>query len=186
MKEIALHLLDLAENSISAKAKTVRIDVREDFRTNQLTATVEDDGEGMSAEMVKQVVDPFFTSRTTRKVGLGIPLLKASAEAALGGMKITSKPSAGTRIEATFRHSHIDRMPLGDLPCTILTLTLAHPEIHWIFTYAYTPPYKGQMRKFEFDDQPLKEAVSGLPLTHPDVLAYLRATMQDGIAGTRE
>lgn len=186
MKEIVLHLIDLAENSINACAKTVRIDVREDFRTNQLIATVEDDGNGMTAEMVNQVVDPFFTSRTTRKVGLGIPLLKASAEASQGKMTITSKPKEGTRIETTFKHSHIDRMPLGDLPSTFLTLTLTHPEIHWIFTYAFTPPYSGAARVFEFDDQPLKEAVSGMPLTHPDVLAYLRATLQDGIAGARK
>jgi hypothetical protein len=186
MKEIALHLLDLAENSVSAHAQTVHIDVREDFRSNQLIASVQDDGDGMTEEMVKQVVDPFTTSRTTRKVGLGIPLLKASAEASQGGMTITSKPKEGTRIETTFKHSHIDRMPLGDLSSTFLTLTLTHPDVHWIFTYAFTPPYRGSARVFEFDDQPLKEAVSGMPLTHPDVLAYLRSTLQDGIAGTRK
>jgi hypothetical protein len=186
MKEIALHLLDLAENSVNARAKTVRIDVCEDFHFNQLITSVEDDGEGMTAEMVSQVVDPFVTSRTTRKVGLGIPLLKASAEAAHGRMTITSKPKEGTRIETTFQHSHIDRMPLGDLLSTFLTLTLAHPEVHWVFKYAVTPPYKGSMRMFEFDDQPLKEAVAGLPLTHPDVLAYLRSTLQDGIESVRK
>ena len=186
MKEIALHLLDLAENSVSAHAQTVRIDVREDFRTNQLITSVEDDGDGMTDEMVKQVVDPFTTSRTERKVGLGIPLLKESAEACMGGMKITSAPGAGTKVEATFQHSHIDRMPLGDLPSTFLTLTLAHPEIHWIFTYAFTPPYKGSVRSYEFDDQPIKETLDGLPMTHPDVIAYLRSSLEEGIAETRK
>jgi hypothetical protein len=186
MKEIALHLLDLAENSVSANAKTVHIDVREDFRTNQLIASVEDDGNGMTDEMVQQVVDPFTTSRTERKVGLGIPLLKESAEACQGGMKITSKPGTGTKVEATFQHSHIDRMPLGDLPSTFLTLTLAHPEIHWIFTYAFNPPYKGSIRSYEFDDQPIKETLDGLSMTHPDVISFLRSSLEDGIADARK
>jgi hypothetical protein len=186
MKEIALHLLDLAENSVSAHAKTVHIDVREDFRTNQLTTSVEDDGDGMTDEMVKQVIDPFTTSRTERKVGLGIPLLKESAEACQGGMKITSAPGAGTKVEATFQHSHIDRMPLGDLPSTFLTLTLAHPEIHWVFTYTFNPPYKGSIRSYEFDDQPIKETLDGLSMTHPDVISYLRSSLEDGIAEARK
>jgi len=186
MKEIALHLLDLAENSVSAHAQTVRIDVREDFRTNQLIASVEDDGDGMNDEMVQQVADPFTTSRTERKVGLGIPLLKASAEACQGGMKIISKPGAGTKVEATFQHSHIDRMPLGDLASTFLMLTLAHPEVHWVFRYAFNPPYKGSTRLFEFDDQPIKETLDGLSMTHPDVISYLRSSLEDGIAEARK
>ena len=186
MKEIALHLLDLAENSVSAHARTVRIDVCEDFRTNQLIARVEDDGDGMTEEVVKQVVDPFYTSRTERKVGLGIPLLKESAEACLGAMKISSVPGAGTKVEANFQHSHIDRMPLGDLSSTFLTLLLAHPEVHWVFTYAFNPPYKGSLRKFEFDDQPVKETLDGFPLTHPDVITFIRSSLEEGIAQTRK
>jgi len=186
MKEIALHLLDLAENSVSAHAQTVHIDVREDFRTNQLITSVEDDGDGMTDEMVKQVVDPFTTSRTERKVGLGIPLLKESAEACQGGLKITSAPGAGTKVEAIFQHSHIDRMPLGDLPSTFLTLTLAHPEIHWVFTYTFNPPYKGSIRSYEFDDQPIKETLGELPMTHPEVISYLRCSLEDGIAEARK
>ncbi len=186
MKEISLHLLDLAENSVSAHANTVHIEVREDFRTNRLITSVEDDGDGMTEEMTKQVVDPFFTSRTTRKVGLGIPLLKESAEACQGGMRITSKVGAGTKVEATFQHSHIDRMPLGDLTSTILTLTLAHPEIHWVFTYEFNPPYKGQSRRFEFDDQPIKETLDGIPLTQPEVITYLRSSLEEGIAEARK
>lgn len=186
MREIALHLVDLAENSISADARTVHITIREDFRTNKLTTTVEDDGKGMDEETLKQVTDPFYTSRTTRKVGLGIPLFKASAEACGGTMKISSKPGTGTRIEATFQHSHIDRMPLGDLPATFTSLTLTHPEVHWVFTYAFNPPYKDQPRIFEFDDEQLKQTVDGLPLTHPAVISYVRSTLETGIADTKK
>ena len=186
MKDIALHLLDLAENSISAHAKTVRIGVSEDFRANLLTASVEDDGDGMTDEVAKQVVDPFYTSRTERKVGLGIPLFKASAEACHGAMKISSRPGSGTKVEANFQHSHIDRMPLGDLPATFLMLVLTHPEVHWVFKYAFTPPYKGAARTFEFDDQPVKDALQDVPLTHPDVIAFIRSSLEDGIAQTRK
>lgn len=186
MREIALHLVDLAENSINANAKSVRIDVREDFRANRLTTIVEDDGDGMTEEVVRQVTDPFYTSRTTRNVGLGIPLLKASAEACGGELRITSAKGSGTRIEANFQHSHIDRMPLGDLPTTFTNLALGHPEVHWVFTYAFTPPYKDKPRVFEFDDRPLKETVDGLPLTHPAVISYVRTTLENGIADTRK
>lgn len=185
MKEIALHLLDLAENSVSAHAKAVRIDVCEDFRANRLVVRVEDDGDGMTEEVVRQVVDPFYTTRTERRVGLGIPLFKASAEACHGSMTINSWPGAGTKVEANFQHSHIDRMPLGDLPSTFLMLFLSHPEVHWIFTYAFNPPYKGAWRRFEFDDLPIKETLDGLPLTHPDVIAFVRSSLEEGIAQTR-
>ena len=186
MKEIALHLLDLAENSVSAHAKNVRIDVREDFRVNQLVTVVQDDGDGMSEEVVKQVTDPFYTSRTERKVGLGIPLFKASAEACHGGLNISSKRGAGTKIEANFQHSHIDRMPLGDLSSTFLTLVLTHPEVHWVFNYSFCPPYKSTARTFEFDDQPVKEALQDVPLTHPDVITFIRSSLEEGIAQTRK
>ena len=186
MKEIALHLLDLAENSVSAHAKNVCIDVCEDFRVNQLSPVVQDDGDGMTEEVVKQVVDPFYTSRTERRVGLGIPLFKASAEACHGAMKISSAPGAGTKVEANFQHSHIDRMPLGDLPSTFLTLVLTHPEVHWVFKYAFTPPYKGSTRIYEFDDQPVKETLQDVPLTHPDVITFIRSSLEEGIAQTRK
>ncbi len=179
MKEIALHLLDLAENSVSAGARTVRIEVCEDRTADLLTASIEDDGRGMTPEMVKTVTDPFVTSRSTRKVGLGIPLLKGAAEACNGDLKISSAPGVGTRIEASFQHSHIDRMPLGDLAATFLGLSVAHPEVHWIFRY--TARADGAERTFEYDDQPIKETLDGLPLTHPEVLAYLRETLEEGI-----
>lgn len=186
VKEIALHLIDLAENSVSANAKTIHIRVAEDFRTDQLSVSVEDDGKGMSEDTVKQLSDPFYTSRTTRNVGLGIPLLKEQAEGCNGRMCVTSRPGTGTKVEAFFQHSHIDRMPLGNLPSTFLTLEVAHPEIHWVFTYSYQPPFKGSPRIYEFDDQPVKETLDGLSLTHPDVITFLRSSLEEGIAEARK
>ncbi len=176
MRELALHLLDIAENSVSAKAGTIRITVEENHTTDRLRMCVEDNGAGMSAEMVARVTDPFVTSRTTRKVGLGIPLLKAAAEGCDGGLTIQSTLGQGTCVTVEFQLSHIDRMPLGNLASTLLTLVVGSPEVHWIFKYTVD----GQT--FEFDDQPVKETLEDVPLSDPTVLAYLRDLLQDGIA----
>lgn len=184
MREIALHLLDLAENSVSAGAHTIVISVCEDLRGDRLCASIQDDGRGMNAETVQRVTDPFYTSRTTRKVGLGIPLFKAAADECRGGLKISSTLGQGTLVEVEFQHSHIDRLPLGNLPATWLNLLVGHPETHWIFRYTA----RGQQTEdsFEFDDQPVKETLQDLPLTHPDVLGYLRESLEDGLRETRQ
>jgi len=176
LRELALHLLDIAENSVSAKAGTIQIDVEEDHVADRLRLVVSDNGAGMSLEMVARVTDPFVTSRTTRKVGLGIPLLKAAAEACNGGLNIESTLGVGTCVAVEFQQSHIDRMPLGSLVSTMLTLVVGSPEVHWIFRYIVN----GQI--FTFDDQPLKEAVDGMPLSDPAILGYIRGTLEDGIA----
>jgi hypothetical protein len=180
MKEIVLHLFDLAENSVSAGARTVRIEVCEDLEADRLTVSLADDGCGMDPETIQKVTDPFFTGRTTRNVGLGIPLLKEAAEACNGGMTIQSQPGIGTKIEVAFQHSHIDRMPLGNLTDTFQELTVAHPEVRWIDRY--TARSGGAERTFEFDDQPVKEILADTPLTHPDVLAYLREMLDQGLS----
>jgi hypothetical protein len=185
MREIALHLLDLAENSVSANAKKIVITICEDYRADLLTASIEDNGKGMSPELVKKVTDPFVTSRTTRKVGLGIPLLKEAAEESNGRMVITSTLGAGTKVEVTFQHSHIDRMPLGDLPATFLSLVIAHPGVHWVFHYSVQPPGDAEKMDFEFDDQPIKDTLGDVPLTDPDVLAYVRGMLEEGIKSTQ-
>jgi anti-sigma regulatory factor (Ser/Thr protein kinase) len=186
MREIALHLLDLAENSVAAGARNVTLSVSEDLKTDVLKTVIEDDGRGMDAETVKRVTDPFYTSRTTRKVGLGIPLFKEAAELTGGGMEIRSQPGVGTCVEVSFRHGHIDRMPLGRLEDTFLTLLSMHDAVHWVFRYTVQPG-QGEARSFEFDDAPVKETLgSEVPLTHPDVLAYLRETICEGMAEARE
>ncbi|MDZ4158770.1 MAG: ATP-binding protein, partial [Anaerolineaceae bacterium] len=151
MRELALHLLDIAENSISAGATNIQIIVKESTTEDRVRMSVQDDGCGMDAEMVTRIVDPFVTSRTTRKVGLGIPLLKAAAEACNGYLTIHSAPSKGTRLEVEFQRSHIDRMPLGDLPGTILSLVIGSPHHHWTLTYSTDEG------TFEFDDAPIKQ-----------------------------
>jgi anti-sigma regulatory factor (Ser/Thr protein kinase) len=186
MREIALHLLDIAENSVAAGARNISIQVSEDLAHDRLTASVQDDGKGMDAKTVRLVVDPFVTSRTTRKVGLGIPLLKEAAEACNGSLSIQSTLGKGTRLDVDFQRSHIDRMPLGDLAGTILTLVVAYPQVHWIFGYKSIQMDGSPRKEYEFDDQPIKEELVDIPLCEPDVLAFLRGTLEEGVAEVQE
>ena len=182
MRELALHLLDIAENSVAAEARTVQIAVEEDPAKDCLKMSVEDDGKGMDEKMVAQVTDPFVTSRTTRKVGLGIPLLKAAAEGCNGYLSINSAIGQGTRLEAEFQRSHIDRMPMGDLAGTLLELLVAWPQIHWIFRYKLN----GAGTEFTFDDEPIKKELGDVSMTEPNILAYLRNTLQEGLKDLKD
>jgi len=175
LRELSLHLLDIAENSISAGASRIVISVREDLVADELWLEVIDNGRGMSAEMVEHVIDPFVTSRTTRKVGLGIPLFKQAAEACDGCFSIESEPGKGTKVTAMFRHSHIDRMPLGDLADTMITLIIGTPEVNWVFNYQYND------QSFVFDDTEFKEALGDLPLSDFRVIEFLSNTIHAGI-----
>jgi hypothetical protein len=176
LRELALHLLDIAENSVAANGKNISISVEENTTNDRLRMNVQDDGVGMDANTVAKVIDPFYTTRTTRKVGLGIPLLKEAAEACNGFLTIESEPGKGTRIDVEFQHSHIDRMPLGDLASTYLSLLIAYPHIHWVFQY------QANNQDFEFDDAPIKKELEGIPLTEPEVLSYIRQMIETGIA----
>lgn len=179
MRELSLHLLDIAENSISAGASRIVISVREDLEADELWLEVSDNGKGMSPEMVQHVIDPFVTSRTTRKVGLGIPLFKQAAEACNGFFNITSKPGVGTKVTAMLQHSHIDRMPLGNLEDTILGLILGTPQVNWVFEYQYND------QSYTFDDTDFKEALGDLPLSDFRVIEFLTNTIKDGIDQTK-
>ena len=175
MRELSLHLLDIAENSISAGADFILISVTENNNTDLLHMKVEDNGKGMSPQMVAQVTDPFITSRTTRKVGLGIPLLKAAAETCNGSLEITSEPGLGTQLAVWFQRSHIDRMPMGDLVTTILNLIIANPPVHWVFEYRFNDELS------VFDDEPVKQALGEISMSEPDVLSCLRTMIEETI-----
>lgn len=182
MREISLHLMDISENSVAAGARNISISVQVDLHRDVLEACVKDDGRGMTAEQAARVIDPFVTSRTTRKVGLGLPLLKAAAEACQGGLEITSEPGKGTCVKVTFKYSHIDRMPLGDLAGTVLSLVVAYPSIHWVFEYQTILPDGSKGAAFLFDDSPIKETLDGVPLTEPEILKFLKEMLEEGTA----
>jgi hypothetical protein len=179
LRELSLHILDIAENSISAKAKNITIEVVENTIIDLLKISITDDGCGMDPEMVAKVIDPFVTSRTTRKVGLGIPLLKAAAEACNGSFEITSHVGEGTQMTVQFQNSHIDRMPMGDLTTTILHLVVANPQVHWMFKYQYNDDH------FIFDDEPIKAELDGMSMSEPSILNCLRDMLESGIKETQ-
>ncbi len=176
MRELSLHLLDIAENGVSAGAQNITITIVEDLRTDRLRLVVEDDGRGMDAALVEQVTNPFITTRTTRKVGLGIPLLKLAAEMCNGGLTVESTPNVGTTVNVDFQRSHIDRMPLGDVAGTMLSLLVGWPQVHWMLRYRVDD------EEFVFDDAPIKEELGDLPLSDPDVLKFLRGALREGMA----
>jgi anti-sigma regulatory factor (Ser/Thr protein kinase) len=168
LREIALHILDLAENSLSAGATLVTIQVIEETAADQLTVRVADNGRGMDAEWAARAADPFVTTRTTRRVGLGLPFLKQAAEMCGGGVTIESTSGVGTTVTATFQNSHIDRVPLGDLAGTLLTLIVGYPQADFV--------YRRQIdaNLFEFDTRPVKAELDGVSLSEPFVISYLR------------
>jgi hypothetical protein len=175
VRELSLHLLDIAENSVAANATQVKLTVIEDEQTDLLQMSVEDNGKGMDAETVAKITDPFVTSRTTRKVGLGLPLLKEAAEACNGFLKISSQPGIGTQVKVQFQRSHIDRMPLGNLAETYVQLLILNPQINWIFVYHFNE------NVFELDDREIKPNLEGIALTEPDIIAALRKMIAGGI-----
>lgn len=175
MRELTLHILDIAANSVSAGAKKISISIDENQPADTLSITITDDGKGMDEEMVTQVTDPFITSRTERKVGLGIPLLKYAAESCNGWFSINSEVNKGTTVSVQFQHSHIDRMPLGNVSDTLLMLELGTPEINWIFSV------KKNGEEFFFDDSELKQVLDGISITEPDVIRFIRSIFEDGI-----
>ena len=185
MREISLHLLDIAENSVAAQSHNICIEVCENLQSDLLTVRVTDDGRGMNEETARQVLDPFYTTRTTRKVGLGIPLLKLAAEMSEGGLSLVTESGKGAKVEARFRHSHIDRMPLGDLAVTFLTLLVSYPHIHWVFDYRVVNR-DGENYEYNFDDTALKAELGGLSMTEPDILKFVREMFEEGIQSLAE
>lgn len=135
MKDLSLHILDITENSINAGAKYIRISINEDTAEDRLTIEIEDDGKGIKEEVYEKVTDPFYTTRTTRKVGLGIPLLKQASLSTGGDFKIISRNGDGTKVIATFIYSNIDRKPLGNIGETLTTLFLMAPDVEFNYTH---------------------------------------------------
>ena len=178
MKDISLHLIDIIQNSVTAKADTIIIAIDTTLEEDQLKISVSDNGSGMDKEMLSQVTSPFVTTRTTRKVGLGIPLFKASAEMAEGKLNITSEKGKGTVIEAYFKISSIDRIPLGDVSETLMTVVLASPEINFELLL------KSCNGAFEFRTLEVKEKLGEVPITDFEVLAWLKEFIDEGIKNT--
>ena len=135
MKDLSLHVLDIAENSIRAEAERIEIRVVEDVENDVLTLQINDDGKGMDPEALRRAADPFFTGKPGRRFGLGLAMLAQASREADGQFEISSTPEAGTRVTATFRHSHPDRKPLGDMAATLATLVAGNPGVDFLYEH---------------------------------------------------
>lgn len=173
MPEISLNVLDVAQNSVRAGASLIQISVDADTDKNTLTITIEDDGCGMSEEQASHVIDPFFTTRTTRKVGLGVPFFKLAAESTGGSFSIESRPGIGTIVTAVFILTHIDRMPLGDMTSTIHTLVTMNTGIDFLYVFRLDG------REFTLDTREFREILGGVPLDEPEVSAYIKEYLNE-------
>jgi len=138
LEDISLHILDIVENSIAVSASRVEVTICEDIEKDLLTIEIKDNGSGMSEETLKKVLDPFFTTKSVRKVGLGLPLLAQAAKESGGDIKIDSKVGEGTRVRATFQYSHPDRKPLGNIAETMKILKVTNPNIEFVYKYEKT------------------------------------------------
>lgn len=175
MKDLALHILDTLQNSVTAGATLIELKIDELPDKDEYWLKFRDNGKGMDSEMVKNVTDPFFTTRTTRKVGLGIPLLKQNAERTGGNMTIQSTQGKGTEVDVMFRYNHIDRLPTGDI-AGILALTVSsYPTIDFIYTHN-TPD-----GTFIFDTIEIKDTLGDLPISNPKVIAFMKDLISDNL-----
>lgn len=168
MTEISLNVLDVVQNSVRAGASLIEVVINVNRIEDQLTITIKDNGCGMSAEQAASVEDPFFTTRTTRKVGLGIPFFKMAAESTGGTFSIESVQGKGTLVTALFGLSHIDRMPLGDMTSTMHTLITMNSQIDFLYTY------KIDNKSFTLDTREFREILGDVPFDALDVSAYIK------------
>lgn len=174
MRDLSLHLLDLTMNSIRAKATLIEIKVIESKKNDQLTLIIKDNGSGMSQQMVEQVKNPFFTTRTTRKVGLGIPLLIAMASRCEGEVLIQSEVGIGTEVKCTLKLNHIDRPPFGEIHNTISSVIYLEPNLDFIYEH------QSDEETYLFSTQLVKEVIKELPINHQEVMNWINEELKEG------
>ena len=173
MRELSLNILDIAQNSIAAGASLTEILVKEDTVKKELLIGIYDNGKGMTAEQVENVQDPFYTTRTTRKVGMGIPLFKMAAEQTGGSFKITSQVGVGTRVEALFKTDSIDFTPLGDMESTISTIVSMNEDKDFIYIRSVDG------KEFKFSSAEIKQILEGVPLSEPSVILWIESYIKE-------
>lgn len=183
MRELSLNILDITQNSIKANATLVTISVTADEAADMVEIAVKDNGKGMSKDFLKTVTDPFTTTRTTRKVGMGLPLFKMAAESTGGSFEIVSELGVGTEVKAKFVISSIDRMPLGDLAGTMGVLMQGNGDIDFDLEYAVTSA-DGEKREFSFDTREVKEQLGDVPIGEYEVVSALEGLIRDNISET--
>lgn len=167
MRELSLNVLDIAQNSVKAEASLIEIEIRESTEKKELFIGIYDNGTGMTSEQIASVTDPFFTTRTTRKVGLGIPLFKMAAEMTGGYLEIESEKGIGTKVRTVFKTDHMDFTPLGDMCSTLVLLITMNLHIDFVYTR------KLDENQFTVDTRQLKEILGDVPLNEPSIVSWL-------------
>lgn len=180
MEELCYHIIDIAQNSVAANSKNVYILLDDSTRADQIVIEVKDDGRGMDAQTMQNVQDPFYTTKSYKKVGLGIPLLKQAAQDCGGDFRMESEPGKGTLVFTSFQKSHIDTPPIGDLKNTIFTLIVSTEGANVDFTYAT------DLGRFNISIAQVKEQIGELHLTHPDVMKFLREYIEENVGKLTE
>lgn len=180
MEDLSLHILDIAENSINAGANKILIKIVGDTKKNLLTIKIFDNGSGMDEDTIKMAYNPFFTTKTAKKVGLGIALLGQAARESSGDISITSKRGEGTTITATFQYNHIDRKPLGDITKTMTVLIAANPGIDFIFDY------RKNSHVYSLDTTEIKEEIGSVPINDPEVINFIKNDISAWLNDVRE
>ncbi len=179
MRELSLHVLDALENSVEAGATSIELVIEERLKADTLEIVIRDNGRGMSPEFVRQVLNPFVTTRKTRHVGLGLPLFAAAARRCNGDLRVESEAGVGTTISATFQHSHIDRAPVGDMAGSVMAILLSDRPVD--IRYRHTV----DDRQFELDTAEVRKELGTVPLSHPDVRGWLQSVLTEGLADLR-
>lgn len=170
-----MHIMDILQNSTRAGAKDVTLEVIENKATNQLTLRFIDNGCGMDKETAERALNPFFTTRTTRKVGLGLPLLKQNTEMTGGSLSIESEKEKGTTVTAIFGLTHIDTPPMGDLAGTVVLTATSYPDIHFIFHY------QRENVDYVFDTDKVHEALGDVSIQDTKIIGYLKEMVEENI-----
>ncbi len=179
MEDLSLHMLDIAENSIKAQAKSIAITVEESQKKDLLSLEIVDDGIGMDKEKKAKALDPFFSTRKERRFGLGLSLLEEASKAANGRFYLDSEPGKGTKILATFQASHIDTKPLGDLPQTLITLIVGNPDVDILYTHITDES------EYVLDTAGIKSQLNGIPISSPEVINIIKKNIREGLANLR-
>lgn len=175
MLELALHVLDIAENSSRAEAGLIEVTIIEDLEKDVFSLEIRDNGHGMDEQTMEKALDPFYTTKKVRRIGLGLPMLKQAATTAEGGFSLQSIVGKGTVVYAEFKHSHIDRQPLGDIAGVIAMLILGNPDIDIVYTH------KKNGNVYTLDTRELREGLGDVPLNNMEVLNLVRDNIREGI-----
>jgi hypothetical protein len=179
LRELALHVMDIAENGLSAQADLLTLHIVEDRKKSHLRVTITDNGRGMSQETLQRVTDPFFTTRTTRRVGLGLSLLREASKRCDGAFEIKSEEGKGTEVSASFRLDHIDLAPMGDMAGSLVSLIMGYPEVDFVYTHEVDG------HAFHLDTRDIKKELEGVPVNHPEVLKYIGGVMRNALSDLR-